>query len=377
MVKFEEIDFRYINAEFIMTNGCNLRCDYCFERQHVSEGRKVEFLDFETMCGYMELILKNRQDRETPAEVPSWVNFFGGEPMLNWKDILKLMNKYKDYGFFRYSIITNGLLVNEAVLQEAKGLPILWQISLDSVNPAGNEYRFKNRSKEFTAHVVEVIEQIHAYRFETPIISSTITDKSVTSMIETYHYFAEKRIPIKWQCILERLGDQSAVIPEYDKQNREILDLLVKNPFNIPSLWENVIGYFQAIRRGDSVPMVKALSEAASPNNIYIVGPSGRLYLNTNNVNAFDSIPEFSDIGGLPNGIDVEKLRNHPYLKQLSLDIGEDCLNCPSFAVNPCCIEQKFFVYPRQFKGNCSSMLSATAYALEFLQRRGQLNELR
>lgn len=373
MVKIEEIDFRYINAEFIVTNGCNLRCDYCFERERVSEGRKIEFLDFETMCGYMELILKNRKDRKTPWDVPSWINFFGGEPMLKWKDILKLMNKYKDYAFFRYTIITNGLLVNEVVLQEAQGLPILWQISLDSVNPVGNEYRFKSRSKEFTAHVVEVIEQIHQYGFIPPIISSVITDKSALSMVETYRYFAEKRIPVKWQCILERLGDQSAIISEYDKQNREILDLLVEKPFNIPMLWENVIGCYQAMRRGEQVPMVKAFSEAPSPNNVYIVGPNGKLYLNTNNVNAFDSVPEFSDIGGLPNGIDIDKLVNHPYLKQLSLDIDEDCLNCPSFAVNPCCIEQKFFVYPRQFKGNCSSFMSATVYALEFLQRRGQL----
>lgn len=54
------------------------------------------------------------------------------------------------------------------------------------------------------------------------------------------------------------------------------------------------------------------------------------------------------------------------------MDIG-DCANCPSFAINPCCVEKQFFVYPTQFKGNCNVFLSTTYYALEFLRRRGEI----
>lgn len=372
MVTLDEIDFRYINAEFIMTNGCNLCCDYCFEREHISKNRIIEHLPFEKICGYMDLILKNRQERGISTGVASWINFFGGEPMLDWRVILKVMEKYRDYKFFRYSIITNGLLITEEILKKLIDYPILWQISLDSTNPEGNIYRFGSRSDKFTTQILSIIKKIVDYGYETPIVSSTITDKSVSHMVETYHYFAEKQIPIKWQCILERLGDQSLIIEEYNNQNLQILELLVKNPYNIPMLWDNIIQCFRKVRKGETVRYIKALTEAPSPNNLYIVAPNGKIYLSTNYVNAIDTQDIYMPIGELPNGIDIDKIKNHPALQDLSMDIG-DCANCPSFAINPCCVEKQFFVYPTQFKGNCNVFLSTTYYALEFLRRRGEI----
>lgn len=372
MVTLDEIDFRYINAEFIMTNGCNLCCDYCFEREHISKNRKIEHLPFEKICGYMDLILNNRKERNIGPGVASWINFFGGEPMLDWPIILKVMEKYSKYPFFRYSIITNGILVTEDILQKMSKYPILWQISLDSANPEGNIYRFGNRKVKLTQQILDIIQQIVDYGYEIPIVSSTITDKSVSYMVETYHYFAEKQIPIKWQCILERLGDQSQIIEEYNNQNLQILDLLVEKPYNIPMLWDNIIQCFRQIKKGETVNYMKALTEAPSPNNLYIVAPNGKIYLSTNYVNAIDTQDIYSSIGDLPNGIDIEKIKNHPALKNLNTDIG-DCANCPSFAINPCCVEKQFFVYPTQFKGNCNVFLSTTFYALEFLRRRGEL----
>lgn len=356
-----------------MTNGCNLCCDYCFERERMDENRTIQFLKEEDIFGYMNLILRNRKERRTPQDVPSWINFFGGEPMLCWDLILKVMREfYPKYPFFHYSIITNGLIVDEKKLEAAKGLPILWQFSLDSAIPEGNRFRFKDKTEEYTKHVLQCIELTQDYKFETPIVSTVVTDQSVNHLVETYHYFAKKRIPIKWQIILERIGDQSHLIDEYNRQNLELVELLAKDDFNIPMLWQNVMGYYRAHKNGEQVPFAPALSEAASPNNIYIVAPNGKIYLSTNFVNAVDTKPEFSSIGELPNGVDIDKVKNHPYLKMLDTKI-DDCYNCPSFAVNPCCIEKKFFVYPSAYKGNCNSFLSSAYYALELLKRKGEL----
>ena len=373
MIEFEDIDFRYINAEFIVTNCCNLCCDYCFERQYISDHTKFGVLSFEDMCGYMDLIIQNRIARKIPYSLPSCINFFGGEPMLQWNNIVRLMEKYSEYKFFHYSIITNGLLITKERLQRVKKFPILWQISLDSAVPVGNIYRFKDKSTECTNHVLQVIEWILEEGFETPIVSSVIHDKSVKSMVETYHYFAERRLPIKWQCMIERLGDQTGILEEYNRQNLEILDLLVKNPFNIPMMWQNVIWYYQISKTRESVSYEPTLTESPSPNNLYVVAPNGKLYLSTNNVDMLDETPETTSIGELPNGVDKELVRNHPYLKALNKEISPKCLDCPSFAVNPCCFEQNFFLYPRQFLGNCNVFLSSTYYALEFLRRRGEL----
>ena len=113
-MELSDIDFRYINAEFIMTNGCNLHCEYCFERERMTNNGKVFFLKESDIRGYIELILKNRKERGTPSGVPSWINFFGGEPMLCWDLMLKIMREYYEkYKFFRFSIITNGLIIDK------------------------------------------------------------------------------------------------------------------------------------------------------------------------------------------------------------------------------------------------------------------------
>lgn len=356
-----------------MTNGCNLHCEYCFERERMTNKGKVFFLKEKDIRGYMDLILENRRKRAISPIVPSWINFFGGEPMLCWDLMLKIMKEYYEkYKFFKFSIITNGLILDEEKINKAKGLPILWQISLDSANPKGNYYRFGDKAELYTKHILQVIELITKSGFPTPIVSSTITDQSVNYITETYHYFAEKRIPIKWQEILERIGDQSKLIDEYNRQNMEIVELLIKDDFNVPMLWQNIINYFRMFKKKEIMYFSPALTEAPSPNNLYIVGPNGKLYLMTNFVNALDSCPEFTSIGELPNGVDIEKVKNHPYLKQLSTDMS-DCYNCPSFAVNPCCIEKKYFLYPSQFKGNCNTFISSTFFALEFLKGRGEI----
>lgn len=373
MVNFEDVDFNYINAEFIMTNACNLQCDYCFERKNMTNNQQFFYLSFENMCGYMDLIIENRKKRKISQDYPSQINFFGGEPLLEWEKIYNLMEKYKNYSFFKYSIITNGTLLNEEKLQKFKNFPILWQISLDSIKPEGNYPRFKEKSQEFTEHIIKIIKKINDYGFETPIISSVISSYSVSSMFETYSYFADNKIPIKWQVFFERLENQNKIIPEYENQNKLILNKLIKTPYNIPILWENVINYIRNNQLGKKTYIPISLSEAPSPNNLYIVSPNGKLYMSTNEVNIHDSAPIFSSIGELPKGINIDKLKNHPLIKNLKKEIQPECFECPSFAVNPCCFEQLYYVYPRQFQGNCYTFLSATNYALKFLQQRGEI----
>lgn len=368
-ITIDQIDFRYINAEFIMTNACNLKCDYCFERQRMCKDTCISFLSLDYLRGYMDLILKNRQERKIPQTTLSYINFFGGEPMLCWDNIISIIKEYEKYQFFTYSIITNGLLVTKEKLQQSKGLPILWQISIDSSNPLGNRPRFKEKQIEYTKHVLQIIKLINQYGFEVPIVSSVIDDDSVNYMFETYKYFADKKIPINWQIMLERTGDQQHLLNKYQEQCELICQALVDNFYNVPMLWANVINYYNRSSCSSNLfPL--CFSEAPSPNNIYIVGPNGKLYCNTNNVNMFDKTPDNMPIGGLPNGIDIDSFKNHGWIKTLKKELPEQCFSCPSLLVNPCCIEKLFFVYPNQFTGNCNTMLSSTYYGLKLLEER-------
>lgn len=95
-----------------MTHDCNLRCEYCFASQGTYNGEKG-FLSFETGKKAFDFLVKNSGKRRNLE-----VDFFGGEPLMNFETIKKLV----DYGrslekannkHFRFTTTTNGVLLDD------------------------------------------------------------------------------------------------------------------------------------------------------------------------------------------------------------------------------------------------------------------------
>ncbi|NLK65541.1 MAG: thioether cross-link-forming SCIFF peptide maturase [Tissierellia bacterium] len=95
-----------------MTHDCNLRCEYCFASQGTYNGEKA-FLSFETGKKAFDYLVKNSGNRRNLE-----VDFFGGEPLMNFETIKKLVDYgrslEKEYNkHFRFTVTTNGLLLDE------------------------------------------------------------------------------------------------------------------------------------------------------------------------------------------------------------------------------------------------------------------------
>lgn len=95
-----------------MTHDCNLSCEYCFASQGTYNGEKA-YLSFETGKKAFDYLVKNSGNRRNLE-----VDFFGGEPLMNFNTI----NKLVDYGrslekeynkHFRFTVTTNGVLLDE------------------------------------------------------------------------------------------------------------------------------------------------------------------------------------------------------------------------------------------------------------------------
>ena len=87
--------------EIIMSNQCNRRCEYCkldFVEQHISR----QYLDD------MIALLKIHQWEYESVQI----NFFGGEPLLNFKGIEYFVEQTQGLSNMSYSIGTNGLLLD-------------------------------------------------------------------------------------------------------------------------------------------------------------------------------------------------------------------------------------------------------------------------
>lgn len=95
-----------------MTHDCNLRCEYCFASQGTYNGEKA-FLSFETGKKAFDYLVKNSGNRKNLE-----VDFFGGEPLMNFDAIKKLVDYgrslEKEYNkHFRFTVTTNGVLLDE------------------------------------------------------------------------------------------------------------------------------------------------------------------------------------------------------------------------------------------------------------------------
>ena len=98
-----------------VAHTCNLNCSYCFASQGKYQGERA-LMSFETGKRALDFLIENSGSRRNLE-----VDFFGGEPLMNW-DVVKKLVKYgreveKEAGKnFRFTLTTNGVLVDDEVI---------------------------------------------------------------------------------------------------------------------------------------------------------------------------------------------------------------------------------------------------------------------
>ncbi|NLA85165.1 MAG: thioether cross-link-forming SCIFF peptide maturase [Clostridiales bacterium] len=97
-------------------HDCNLRCSYCFASTGDFKGKR-SILDLETGKKALDFLIQHSGNRRNLE-----VDFFGGEPLMNFPVVRELVEygrkQEKKYNKkFRFTITTNGLLLNEDILE--------------------------------------------------------------------------------------------------------------------------------------------------------------------------------------------------------------------------------------------------------------------
>ncbi len=99
-----------------IAHDCNLACRYCFAEEGEYHGRRA-LMSFEVGKKALDFLIANSGSRRNLE-----VDFFGGEPLMNWKVVKQLV----EYGRsqeelhnkkFRFTLTTNGVLLNDEVME--------------------------------------------------------------------------------------------------------------------------------------------------------------------------------------------------------------------------------------------------------------------
>ncbi len=101
-----------------VAHTCNLNCSYCFASQGKYHGERA-LMSFEVGKRALDFLVENSGNR-----VNLEVDFFGGEPLMNWqvvKDLVAYARSIEEekHKKFRFTLTTNGVLVDDEVIEFA------------------------------------------------------------------------------------------------------------------------------------------------------------------------------------------------------------------------------------------------------------------
>jgi len=120
----------------VTTTGCNARCAYCFEK-----GTKPVSMTMETAEKVAQYIITHHGEY---AKVQ--IDWFGGEPLVNYKVMDRICTRLKEQGINYYShITTNGYLFSEKIVEKAAEL---WYLNRALITLDGTEENY-NRIKGY------------------------------------------------------------------------------------------------------------------------------------------------------------------------------------------------------------------------------------
>ena len=123
-----------------VAHTCNLNCEYCFASQGKFHGERA-IMSFEVGKRALDFLVENSGTRRNLE-----VDFFGGEPLMNF-DVVKQLVAYarsieKQAGKnFRFTLTTNGMLVDDDVIDFANRECHNVVLSLDGRKEVHDHYR--------------------------------------------------------------------------------------------------------------------------------------------------------------------------------------------------------------------------------------------
>ncbi len=123
-----------------IAHTCNLNCEYCFASQGKYHGDRA-LMSFETGKQALDFLVANSGTRRNLE-----VDFFGGEPLMNF-NVVKQMVEYarsieKEHNKnFRFTLTTNGMLIDDDVIDFANREMSNVVLSLDGRKEVHDRYR--------------------------------------------------------------------------------------------------------------------------------------------------------------------------------------------------------------------------------------------
>ena len=170
-----------------IAHDCNLACKYCFAEEGEYHGRRA-MMSFEVGKKALDFLVANSGSR-----VNLEVDFFGGEPLMNW-DVVKQLVEYgrsleePNHKKFRFTLTTNGVLLNDEIMEYLNKEMSNVVLSLDGRKEVNDRMRPFRTGKGSYDLIVPKFQKLAESRNQSNYVRGTFTRDNLDFSEDVKHF---------------------------------------------------------------------------------------------------------------------------------------------------------------------------------------------
>ena len=170
-----------------IAHDCNLRCKYCFAGTGEFHGTR-SLMSAEVGKKAIDFVIANSGNRKNIE-----IDYFGGEPLMNFGVVKEITEYAKEAGKkagknFRFTITTNGLLLNEDVKQYVNENMSNVVLSLDGKKETNDRMRYRvDGSGSYDSIVPKFLDLAESRNQDNYYVRGTFTSKNLHFSEDVLH----------------------------------------------------------------------------------------------------------------------------------------------------------------------------------------------
>ncbi len=261
-----------------VAHACNLTCSYCFAGQGKYKGQ-TELMSLETGKAALDFLIK-RSGKRRHLEV----DFFGGEPLLNW-DMVKATVNYgrelekKHNKVFRFTLTTNGVALNDEVMEFCNREMQNVVLSLDGRQEVHDFYRVDHKGQGSYDKIVPLFQEFVKKRGDSGYyIRGTFTKRNLDFLTDILHMADLGFTQLSMEPVVTDPGDQEALSEEDLAQIFEQYEQLASEMLQRKRQGKGFDFYHYNLDLKNGPCVSKRLSGCGSGTEYLAVTPAGDLY---------------------------------------------------------------------------------------------------
>ena len=261
-----------------VAHTCNLNCGYCFASQGKYHGERA-LMSFEVGKQALDFLMDHSGARKNLE-----VDFFGGEPLMNW-DVVKQLVRYarsveKAQGKnFRFTLTTNGMLIDDDVINFANREMSNVVLSLDGRKEINDATRVDYAGRGSYDRIVPRFQKlVKARGGKNYYMRGTFTHRNPDFTKDVFHMADLGFTELSMEPVVCAPDDPAALTPEDIEVVKAQYEILAKDMLRREKEGHRITFYHYMLDLTGGPCVYKRISGCGSGTEYMAVTPWGDLY---------------------------------------------------------------------------------------------------